>query len=260
MATAKQIAARKRFAEMARSGELAKMRKKSTKRNPAKTVSQEISQQMRKGKGQKQAVAIALEMERAGKLMKNPIQTFSVQLSDKKPIKTVTADSFDDALEMAVGRRFFSASSDSYRRSGDVTTDKFFNVMVKDPNGTTTYRDGKRLIRLKQIRAQVSLFEIPKRNPTATRAPARSRTKLVSSGREKNPISKIYHTLEYTEFPYKVQSSKTGRNFKDVVGTPSKETAIFYAKSYAKEYPDEYVRVFKIDVSEDYSDEVKKKS
>jgi hypothetical protein len=87
----------------------------------------------------------------------NPIQTFSVQLSDKKTTRTATANSFDDALEMAVGRRFFSASSDSYRRSGDMTTDKFFNVMVKDPSGTTTYQDGKRLVRLSQIRAQVSL-------------------------------------------------------------------------------------------------------
>ena len=71
MATAKQIAARKKFAERARSGELAKMRKNATERNPAKTVSQEISQQMRKGKPQKQAVAIALEMERAGKVKRN---------------------------------------------------------------------------------------------------------------------------------------------------------------------------------------------
>jgi len=101
-------------------------------------------------------------------------RTFSIQFSDKKPVKTILANTFDDALEMAAGKRFFSASSDSYRRSGDVTTDKFFNVMVKDPDGTTTYKSGRKLIRLKNIRAQVSLFEIPKSNPRASNPQERS--------------------------------------------------------------------------------------
>ena len=85
------------------------------------------------------------------------MNTFSVCLSDKKRVKKVVALSFDDALEIAAGKRFFSASSDSYRKSGDVTTDKFFNVMVKDPDGLTSYRSGKKLIRLKQIRAEVAI-------------------------------------------------------------------------------------------------------
>lgn len=38
MATAKQIAARKRFAELARSGKLAKMRKKSAKKSVSKSA------------------------------------------------------------------------------------------------------------------------------------------------------------------------------------------------------------------------------
>ena len=84
-------------------------------------------------------------------------RTFLIQFSDKKPVKTIVSDNFDDAVEMAAGKRFFSASSDSYRRSGDVTTDKFFNVMVKDPDGTITYKDGRKLIRLNKIRAQVCI-------------------------------------------------------------------------------------------------------
>jgi len=87
-------------------------------------------------------------------------RTFLIQFSDKKPVKTIVADNFDDALEMAAGKRFFSASSDSYRRSGGVTTDKIFNVMVKDPGGTITYKAGRKLIRLNKIRAQVSLTEV----------------------------------------------------------------------------------------------------
>jgi hypothetical protein len=67
--TPAQIAARERFAEMARSGVF----KKKAKRNPAKkTVSQKISQLTREGYPQKQAVAIALNEEREGKVKRNP--------------------------------------------------------------------------------------------------------------------------------------------------------------------------------------------
>lgn len=67
--TPAQIAARERFAEMARSGAF----KKKAKRNPAKkTVSQKISQLTREGYPQKQAIAIALSEERAGKVKRNP--------------------------------------------------------------------------------------------------------------------------------------------------------------------------------------------
>ena len=67
--TPAQIAARERFAEMARSGAF----KRKAKRNPAKkTVSQKISQLTREGYPQKQAVAIALNEERAGKVKRNP--------------------------------------------------------------------------------------------------------------------------------------------------------------------------------------------
>lgn len=76
--TPAQIAARERFAEMARSGAF----KRKAKRNPAKkTVSQKISQLTREGYPQKQAVAIALSEQRAGKVKRNPaqsMQTFEI--------------------------------------------------------------------------------------------------------------------------------------------------------------------------------------
>ena len=73
--TPAQIAARERFAEMARSGAF----KRKAKRNPAKkTVSQKISQLTREGYPQKQAVAIALSEERAGKVKRNPIKKYVV--------------------------------------------------------------------------------------------------------------------------------------------------------------------------------------
>ena len=74
--TPAQIAARERFAEMARSGAFKR------KRNPAKkTVSQKISQLTREGYPQKQAIAIALSEQRAGKVKRNPaqsMQTFEI--------------------------------------------------------------------------------------------------------------------------------------------------------------------------------------
>jgi hypothetical protein len=65
--TPAQLAARARFAEMARSGAFKR------KANPAKkTVSEKISQLVREGYPQKQAVAVALSEERAGKVKRNP--------------------------------------------------------------------------------------------------------------------------------------------------------------------------------------------
>jgi hypothetical protein len=63
-----QIAARKKFAEMARNGAF-----KKRKTNPRKkTVSQKISQLTHEGYPQKQAVAVALSEQRAGKVKRNP--------------------------------------------------------------------------------------------------------------------------------------------------------------------------------------------
>jgi len=82
--TPAQLAARKKFAEMARNGSLNRKRqiaakKKAAaaaaapKKNPAKkTVSQKISQLVNEGYPQKQAVAVALNEQRAGKVKRNP--------------------------------------------------------------------------------------------------------------------------------------------------------------------------------------------
>ena len=67
-----QIAAQKLFAERARAGTLGKGTKR--KANPAKkTVSGKISQLVHEGYPQKQAIAIALSEQRAGKVKRNPI-------------------------------------------------------------------------------------------------------------------------------------------------------------------------------------------
>jgi len=71
--TPAQLAARERFAEMARSGAFKRGK------NPAKkTVSQKISQLVHEGYPQRQAVAIALSEERKGKVKRNPIEKYVV--------------------------------------------------------------------------------------------------------------------------------------------------------------------------------------
>jgi hypothetical protein len=77
-----QLAARERFAEMARSGSLNRKRQIAAKKRAAeaapkanprkKTVSQKISQLVNEGYPQKQAVAVALNEQRAGKVKRNP--------------------------------------------------------------------------------------------------------------------------------------------------------------------------------------------
>jgi hypothetical protein len=77
-----QLAARERFAEMARSGSLNRKRQIAAKKRAAeaapkanprkKTVSQKISQLVNEGYPQRQAVAVALNEQRAGKVKRNP--------------------------------------------------------------------------------------------------------------------------------------------------------------------------------------------
>jgi len=71
-----QLAARARFAEMARNGSLNRKRQIAAKKRAAnpvkKTVSQKISQLVNEGYPQKQAVAVALNEQRAGKVKRNP--------------------------------------------------------------------------------------------------------------------------------------------------------------------------------------------
>jgi hypothetical protein len=96
--SAAQLAARAKFAEMAQSGALAKKRKAvakktAVKKNPAKkTISKKISQLRHEGYPQKQAVAISLAEQRAGKVKraKNPTPRATLKTSVvRNPVKNV---------------------------------------------------------------------------------------------------------------------------------------------------------------------------
>lgn len=98
--TPAQIAARERFAEMARNGAF----KRKAKRNPAKkTVSQKISQLTREGYPQKQAVAIALNEERAGKVRRNPVGNVANLKKRYNTLLTTIAGLRDDQKRRAAG-------------------------------------------------------------------------------------------------------------------------------------------------------------
>ena len=94
-ATPAQLAARKKFAEMVRSGAFKKNISNKRKTSPRKkTVSQKISQLTHEGYPQKQAVAVALSEMRKGKVKRNPTAKTRGKISAvvlmKNPIKKKT--------------------------------------------------------------------------------------------------------------------------------------------------------------------------
>lgn len=185
MATAKQIAARKKFSEMAKSGKLAQLRKKAAKKNPANTVSKEVSAQMRKGKPQKQAVAIALDMQRQGKLKKNPItETLIYGLAPGE-----TRDYMEELL-YGGGLKLTDAQINQVLKAATDAGYHSFRIAGFDP---TIRPDFTKAIATKSKR---------KRNPTPGQR-TRSRTKLIQNGngkRKSNPMQ-----------AYAIKCSRSGR-------------------------------------------------
>ena len=112
--SAAQLAARKRFAEMARNGSLNRKRQIAAKKRAAeaapkanprkKTVSQKISQLRHEGYPQKQAVAVALNEERAGKVKRNPssgmVKGYAIVCMHPKPHTVAITTSMVDAKKI----------------------------------------------------------------------------------------------------------------------------------------------------------------
>jgi len=148
-ATPAQLAARERFAEMARSGAFKR------RKNPAKkTVSQKISQLTREGYPQRQAVAIALNEERKGKVKRNPIsdigQTIYQQLGANRFAAMTGSKNFvagDDYLMFSIPRnasvfnkvRITLTPDDLYKvdfmkvsRMGEISKSKAYDGLYAD--------------------------------------------------------------------------------------------------------------------------------
>lgn len=148
MATAKQIAARKKFAERARSGELAKMRKKNPVKKPTRAAS-------RKANPITETLIYGLPRGEDRDYMEELLYGGGLKLNNQQVNQVLKAAS--------------EAGYHSFRITG-------FDPTVVPDFGVNVLNRPKR-----------------KRNPTATRAPARKRTQLVSNGeRKKNPATKDF--------------------------------------------------------------------
>jgi hypothetical protein len=197
-----QLAARKKFVEMVRSGAF-----KKRKTNPRKkTVSQKISQLTHEGYPQKQAVAVALSEQRAGKVKRNPI--------DWK-------------------KRDWIAYVDDERNLGHgiIVTLKegwFFND--GDKNGIRGYDT------LTEAKKDTSKNNVSKKNPTRQRANGRSAVMA-------NPIKKKIATHPGKAlYKFKVQF-KQGKNWKSQGAFSNLEQAKDYAYSLSKNNKNKTIRV-----------------
>lgn len=252
MATAKQIAARKKFAERARSGELAKMRKKSTRKNnptanpqyslvagritayararggmdkddlmkaarilkkgdlqEAKNFAETLDSDprdyllsMMAGLRQKNPTAT-----RAASRKANPIsdvaQTIYQQLGANRFVAMTGAKNFvagENYLMFSIPRNMspYNKVKITYIAGRDLYDVDFMKVtraggVAKGEPYNDVYAENLRDLFRNVTGMETSLGTMGRRsNPTATRAPARSRTKLMSNGeRKKNPQKRI---------------------------------------------------------------------
>lgn len=203
--TPAQIAARERFAEMARSGAF----KRKAKRNPAKkTVSQKISQLTREGYPQKQAVAIALSEERKGKVKRNPIKKYIVY-TELKPgnwKQVRVTENLDIAKELAK----------SNAESG-------YPSVVEDSVGAILYTP--------QVKANPIILVSDK--PIKTR---RKSNPQAPSARSRGSIANPNYRYAVQAGKFYTPGQKT-MSFVNVAGFPTKAQAQDYIDALLKTYP-----------------------
>jgi len=243
--TPAQLAARAKFAEMARSGAF----KRKRKANPAKkTVSEKISQLVREGYPQKQAVAVALSEERAGKVKATPrkrksnpmpnqvTETIYQQLGGNRFVVMTGAKNFvayPDLLEFTIPRNmskanrvrvYYEPGSDLYTVTFNKTTG-LSNVELQ--RFEDVYADQLRSLFTQVTGMETSLGTLGRKPNPATGA-KKSRTKL-------NPVRDFYYVVKCGQY-YDGQFSsehytldevkKIAQQKADKYGCPAKITEI----------------------------------
>lgn len=210
--SAAQIAARERFAEMARSGAL--NRKRQIKSNPGKkTVSQKISQLVHEGYPQKQAVAIALSEQRAGKVKKNPMEGALLRLHGN----------FYGQVKQYGNGLYTAIVLQKVKTGIGEEMDFYESKEFKTKQGAAKYlaNHGKTMA-----------------NPASGRKG--SQTQL-------NPMAAPVEINEYRNFKYRVETNRvlggSGSFFETVAIFATKAQAEDYAKAILKSHPDVTLRI-----------------
>lgn len=215
--TPAQLAARARFAEMARSGAF----KRKAKRNPAKkTVSQKISQLMHEGYPQKQAVAVALSEQRKGKVRRNPItETLIYGLPAGE-----TRDYMEELL-YGGGLKLTEAQIQQVLKAASDAGFHSFRITGFDPTKRPDF-------------AKAVATRTRKRNPATGRKG--SHTKL-------NPMAAPVQVSSDSMFKYAVEAKRSlgsaGAVFETVAAFHTKLQAKDYAKAILAAHPNVTLRI-----------------
>lgn len=193
--TAKQLAARKRFAEMARSGAF-------KKRKPAKkTVSQKISQLVHEGYPQKQAIAIALSEQRGGKVKMNPIneaQEFTVIRWDRAKNTASGNPVYSFVLKDEEGQLHYGKTKPNagwvYRISSVYEGDKIDAVLEETKSGRVYMTDFIERKRNPQKR-KVSAVVLMNPQAPAARSNSQSNYKYCVEAKRMIPGGHVFETI-----------------------------------------------------------------
>jgi len=220
-----QIAARKKFAEMARSGALNRKRQIASKTNPVKkTVSQKISQLVHEGYPQKQSIAIALSEQRKGKVKSNPM---------------IISPQADKNLSKQGSREYIRKLLDQYSDMGHVVS-----IKQARTGSIAIALDGGRYINVEAAKGKLEKFfgitdkTGQKTNPASGRKG--SQTLL-------NPMAAPVKSNSYSNFKYCVEAKRSlgaaGSVFETVAMFATKAQAQDYAKAILKSHPGVTLRI-----------------
>jgi hypothetical protein len=219
--SAAQIAARKKFAEMARSGALNRKRQIARKVNPAKkTVSQKISQLVHEGYPQKQSIAIALSEQRKGKVKANPITETLIYGLPKGENRD-----YMEELMYAGGLLLTKAEIQQVLDAASAAGYHSFRITGFDP---TMKPDFSKVLNTRK----------KKRNPASGRK---------GSQVQLNPMAAPVKSSSYSNFKYCVEAKRSlgaaGSVFETVAMFATKAQAQDYAKAILKSHPSVTLRI-----------------
>lgn len=212
--TPAQLDARARFAEMARSGAFKKKRKANPRK---KTVSQKVSQLVHEGYPQRQAVAVALSEQRAGKVKRNPIKNEQHLFGNK--YATIRQDG---------DGRFVAQIYEKINTGAGEEIDYWGSRYYKTHAGAQRYLDS-----LKPV----------KQNPI-TKAKAKTSGKVSAVVLMKNPVNAFPYVVEYFSM-ISMAKKNTKHEWVKKAAFKTKAEAVDFAKLFAVTYPDLKIRVVK---------------